>query len=285
MGRLTVPERRVAGQVLQQDLPSGFVLAANETQPEQETAEGIFVVVRVGGCGHHTFLPLGHAAQFGNKLGVGVDLVRVLGEAEPGETDLLVRHLDTQALREKGPFEERLPTCYDLPQDGKLGIVQDGPRYGNRQPVLRFSGLALVAVFRKVVQEHPGRVAVHGVRDGQGTAAVQQAVANLVTHGGRSEVARDGVEGCAHILRQPLPGLACHVIGDGHFHRMYLLRFGRYIYHSEWPKLQVFSVRKGDKDVAIIALRLCCSHNILLLQKVERSSIRFTIIMGLKKPR
>jgi len=31
---------------------------------------------------------------------------------------------------------------------------------------------------------------------------------------------------------------------------MYLLRSGRYIYHSETGKLQVFSVRKGDKDVA-----------------------------------
>lgn len=87
----------------------------------------VYVVVRVSGRRHYTLLPLGYIAQLGNKLGVGVDLVYVLGEAEPGETDLIVRRLDAQVLRKKGPFEERLPACYDLPQNGKLGIVQGVP--------------------------------------------------------------------------------------------------------------------------------------------------------------
>lgn len=245
---IPVPERRVACKVLQQDRPGSFVLVADEAQPEQETAESVFVVVRVGGCGHHTLLPPGHIAQFGDEFGVGFDLVRVLGKGEPGKTDLRIRYLNGQAFGEKGPFEERFPPSHDLPQNSKLGIVQCGPQHGNGQPVRRFLRHTLVAVLRKVGQQRLGCVAVHRVRDDQGAATVQQAVADLVTHGRRSKVARDGVEGCAHVLCQPFPGLACHIVGDGHFHAMYLLRFGRYIYHSEWFKLQVVSVRKGDKD-------------------------------------
>lgn len=42
---LPMPESRITGEVLQQDFSGGFVLIPDKAEPEQETAECIFVIV------------------------------------------------------------------------------------------------------------------------------------------------------------------------------------------------------------------------------------------------
>lgn len=53
----------IAGQVAKQDFSCRFVIAAGKAQPQQETAEGIFLVIGLHNLGGDALLISCHLAQ------------------------------------------------------------------------------------------------------------------------------------------------------------------------------------------------------------------------------
>src|SRR5699024_5631616 len=64
-------ESRGPGQILQQDLALRFIFAADKSQPQQKTAEGVFLVIHRLLSRRHPFGIPAHLAECGNEVGVG----------------------------------------------------------------------------------------------------------------------------------------------------------------------------------------------------------------------
>ena len=71
MLRTSALESRGPGKVLQQDFSCGFVFRTNEAQPQQKTAERIFLVVDGLFSGVDPLLVSCHFAQFADEGVIG----------------------------------------------------------------------------------------------------------------------------------------------------------------------------------------------------------------------
>src|SRR5699024_8430484 len=108
-------ESRGPGQILQQDLALRFIFAADESQPQQKTAECVFLIL-------HRFLsrcyPLGipaHLTECGNEVGVGFDSIGIGQFLEPRK-----RHPVLQ------DFNGKLSDPQGFPYQFSLGFQQLG---------------------------------------------------------------------------------------------------------------------------------------------------------------
>src|SRR5699024_8239692 len=80
-------ESGAAGQVPQEDLALLLVLRADETQSEEEAAEGVFVIPGIPLLGGDALLVPGHLAQSADEVVVGLDLLRRGRPGKPGKGD------------------------------------------------------------------------------------------------------------------------------------------------------------------------------------------------------
>ena len=91
-------ERRIAREVLKQNLSGIFVFIPNETQSEQKTTECIFVIIRVHCLARYTLDFSCHIAQLAHKLRVGCYGIRLDGKGKPRKADGVLGNVQWQVL-------------------------------------------------------------------------------------------------------------------------------------------------------------------------------------------